>query len=280
MEGRTIIVGDHTGSIKAIVPQVNFLCNGGSSLSVINIIPRHDKFLAFRVNGSIEEFSLDGTFTTIKEPSTKIIGGSDFEGKELLVFPNGTFEFSSITTQSGISECKGFDLNLSSLSLCGKSNAEIWDINTAKLVWKARTKLPREEVFDTKCKLSENLLYTTTTKNEVKMHDIRTGKKPTRYIRLNPEGHIYDFPISSLNVTEDLIFVGDSIGHVYKLNQKFEVLGKTKGRSVGSIQCICVKENEIYSGGLDRRLMVHDIPSMKLLHKQYLWQKITSILVL
>ena len=128
--------------------------------------------------------------------------------------------------------------------------------------------------------MTDRGLYIATTKNEVKYYDFQNGKKPSRYIKLNPEGHIYDFPISSLIVSNNYIYAGDSIGHIYKLNSELKILGKTKGRSVGAINSIYAKENELYSCGLDRRLMIHDANSLKLLHKQYLWQKLTKVFVI
>ena len=277
MEERTIIVGDHTGTIKVLTPQLSSLCSASSA--VLNIIPRNDKFLAVRVNGTIDEFDLTGNLLTLREGKQKIIDGAVSNDRELVTYPDGTFEIEDNKTKSGISECKGISVYNELIALCGRSTSEIWDINTAQLKWKAWTRVPREEVFDTKCIFEKNLLYVATSKNEIKIHDTRTGKKPSAYIRLNPEGHIYDFPISSLYLREDSILAGDSIGHIYKMSKSFKILGKTKGRSVGAIQSIHSKEDEIYSCGLDRRIMVHDVNSMKLIHKQYLWQKLTKILV-
>lgn len=278
MEGRTIIVGDHTGVIKVLNPQITSIGKPGPGLSVLSIIPKEDKYLAIRQNGNVDQFDLDGNFESIKTGSKKILDGREIDNKIIVAYADGSFECDK-TLKSGIPLCRGISACDNFFAFCGNSNSEIWDVNSEKLAWKARTIKPKEEVFDAKCVLFNSFLYVGTINNEIKVYDTRTMKKPSMVLRLNPKGHIYDYPISALFVNNENVFAGDSIGHVYKLNSAFNLLGKTKGRSVGAIQSIFVKENELYSCGLDRRLMVHDANTLKLLNKQYLWQKLNTVVV-
>jgi WD40 repeat protein len=279
MEGKSILVGDHTGLIKFFNPKLTILGSSGPDRSVLNLLTKDEAFYAIRLNGVIEEFDLNNNFKQLRPASKKILDGALIDDKFLIAYKDGHYELETQSCKTGMSSCRGISSNQNLLSLCGDSKAEIWDINTNKLYWKCKTPKAVEEVHDSKCLLKGNYLYTATINNEIKLYDTRTGKKPSLYTRLNPEGHIYNYPISAIFIDDGLIYVGDAIGHVYKLDGALKVLGKTKGRSVGAIQSIFVKENLLYSCGLDRRLMIHDAKSMKLIDKQYLWQKLTKVIV-
>ena len=129
-----MIVGDHNGVIKILTPEIKSFGNPGENLSILNILNRNDKFLAFRVNGTIEEFDCNGNFIEIKRGTRKIIDGTDANGKEVVAFLDGSFEIDSTILKSSISNCKGISYYNNSLALCGNSNSEIWDINSSKIM--------------------------------------------------------------------------------------------------------------------------------------------------
>lgn len=279
MESRTIILGDHTGSIKVLDPEIHNLGPTGQGLGIINIIPSEEGFYAFRSLGSVDRFTLEGTFTSVHDSSKKIIDGAIYNNSIILAYPNGEFGFNNHIYKTAIQECSGISNLDENLALCGDNNAEVWDLNKQSLKWKAWTFKPKDPVFDSKCWIDDRKFYVATTKNEVRIHDFR-AKKPQGIIMLNKEGHGCNLPISCLYVFEDNLYVGDVAGHMYKLNKELKILGKTKIRSVGALQSIYCKESNVYSCGLDRRLMIHDCGSLKLVEKKYLWQKLTKVIVL
>jgi hypothetical protein len=145
--------------------------------------------------------------------------------------------------------------------------------------WKGWTLKPREEVYDNQCWLQENLALTITANNEIMKFDFRAGKKPKIVEQLNKPGTTFFYPLQSIFCVEGFVLVGDNAGQVYKLDQQLKVLGKTKGRSTGTVLSIASGMGKVFSCGMDRRLMVHDFNSLNLVDKKYLWQKLTKVIV-
>lgn len=180
-------------------------------------------------------------------------------------------------------EPRDFDVFETKLGVCGKGGvAEIFDLNTSSSLWKARPQERHENTLDLSCLLKNHELIVGTGNNEIKIYDIRAARKAVKVQRLNPKDLSCDYAINTLSFSDnkEYMYAGDTIGHVYKINMQLVIIGKTKGRSVGSIRAIQESSGFLYSCGLDRNLRIHELGSLQLAEKKYLWQKLNSILVM
>ena len=278
MDTARILVGDHTGIIKIIDPNIRQLGSAGKHKLVLNIHIKNDVFLSVHENGLISEFDDSGQFQTLREPSGKILDAYPINDSICVTFHNGSIELNTSLLQTRQTTCHGTSILLQDLALCGTTPVELWDLEKQKEKWKAWTLKPKEEVSDNKCWLKGSEILTITGNNEIFMFDIRAGKKPRRVSQLNKPGQTFFYPLQTIFNSEEYLFVGDTVGNVYKVDNDLKVLGKTKGRSTGSVLSVFEKSGKLYSCGLDRRLMIHDVKTMNLLDRKYLWQKLTKVI--
>jgi hypothetical protein len=278
MDTSRILVGDHTGIIKIIDPNIRQLGSPGKHKLVLNIHTKDEVFWSVHENGLISEFDDSGQFNTLREPSGKILDAYPINNSICVIFHNGTIELDTSLLQTRQTNCHGGSILLQDLALCGTTPVELWDLERQKEKWKGWTLKPKEEVQDNKCWLKGSEIITITGNNEIFMFDIRAGKKPRRVSQLNKPGQTFFYPLQTIFNSEEFLFVGDTVGNVYKVDNDLKVLGKTKGRSTGSVLSIFEKSGILYSCGLDRRLMIHDVKTMNLLDRKYLWQKLTKVI--
>lgn len=279
MDTVRVLVGDHTGMIKIIDPDVRQLGSPGKHKQVLNILPKDEVFWVIHENGLISEFDDSGQFNTLREATGKILDAFSMADSIGVVFHDGSIELGSNVLRTRQNACHGISNCLQDLALCGTTPVELWDLEKSKEKWKGWTLKPREEVNDNKCLLKSSQILTITSNNEIFMFDTRSGKKPQKVSQLNKPGQTFFYPLQTIFSENELIFVGDTVGNVYKVNQDLTVLGKTKGRSTGSVLSIFEKNRKLYSCGLDRRLMIHDANTMNLIDKKYLWQRLTKVIV-
>lgn len=280
MESYKVLVGDHTGMIKIVDSDIKAIGSPGKHKGILNIQQIEDVFWCIHEDGSIQEFDETGLFSSIRAPSEKIVDGCSVLNQPCVAYHNGNIDISGRTAVTQQTQCLGLSSYSNTLSLCGTSPIEVWDLATLQQKWKAWTLKPRDPVHDNKCHIKENLITTITANNEVVLFDMRSSKKPRKISQLNKPGSTFFYPLETLCVNEDLVFVGDSVGQVYKLDSDFKVLGKTKVRSCGAIMSIASKNDKLWSCGMDRRLMVHDVKTMNLIDKKYLWQKLRKVVVI
>lgn len=178
------------------------------------------------------------------------------------------------------------------LAAIGSKNTtvQVYDIPQCKQVWQAKnlkktgdganSELP---IYDTKCQwLGEGLLATCTAFNEVRVYDIRTGKKPVRNTQLNKDSENCYYPLYAITSSRDsrYIFTGDSIGHIYKLDLgDLRILGKARDVNVGAVRDLQCTDTLLVSCGLDRYVKVYSQETMELMDRALLWQKLNVMLV-
>jgi hypothetical protein len=281
MEGKRIFLGDHTGLVKLLSPEVSIFGSAGKGLGIINLVHNSSGLLVFRESGKADRLSVaEGSFEELRPGHSKIVEGLEFADELLLVYPDGTFALGDQRTQTSISACTGAFAFENTAAFCGNANCELWDLEQRTVKWTAWTTLPKETVNDTKCRVVRDIVYTVTENNELRLFDIRAGKKPRKNIQINKKGTTHCCALSALWVGENQgVFVGDAIGSVYSFDNQMRVLAKSKGRGVGAVTSIDVDDNNVYSCGLDRALMVYDREHMRIKLKKYLWQKLNKVVV-
>ena len=260
--------------------QIKTFGNSERGASVVFLHKGSDQILVGRKNCKVESLDpVKETFTEVM-PQTKLelAFGGVWEEEVVRGFSNGFVEVGSGKFKSGVKEMKAVAFK-EKLAVCGKDVPEVRDANL-NTVWRGRTLKREETIFETDCEwLDPCCLVTCDTFNTLKIYDIRAGKKPTSTKTFNDKHSTCYFSFTKLSVGSEYLCVGDAIGHIYKVDLSLGLLGKTKGRSVGAIKALETSDSGVYSAGLDRTLRVHS-PSLDLLHKTYLWQKVTSLIVL
>ncbi|CAG9318239.1 unnamed protein product [Blepharisma stoltei] len=287
MQYPVVAVGDDTGLIKFIDHNgdIKHIGTQERGESVKSISRYQDKILVARKNGKIQTLDLEGNFTDIQTPTkSELVKTKVLDELVISMYTNKSIKIGDEEIKTNYNEARDFSIFDNFLGTCGKGDVVgIYDFTTKQSVWKARPQERHENVVDMACILRDNKdFFVATAHNEMKLYDIRAQRKAVKVQRLNPKDLSCDYAINTLALSEDreFVYAGDTVGHIYKINTQLTTIGKTKGRSVGSIRSIEENDGMLYSCGLDRYLRIHNSRALDLIEKHYLWQKLNALLVI
>jgi WD40 repeat protein len=162
---------------------------------------------------------------------------------------------------------------------------QAYDLTTQQPTWKAwvlSIANIREKVNDLRCVFSTPQSVTVTTAyNQIRSYDLRAGRKPVKSTQLNTPGTQYALALVSLHLSPSCdYFVGDTVGHVYKLNADLQLLRKVKDKGNGAVRDVSSNGELMFTASLDRSLRVYDYDTLELQRKVQLWQKLNCLALL
>lgn len=298
-----MIIGDETGLVKCKShPVLNFQEKNSVRSYGEQAMGKNVRTLLFDEEGCVVVGRKSGEVDVINDQSKQMrqllpplreemVGMVVCEGKVARLLKSGKVMVEQSTFKAD-GNLPSHIVSKGSLAAIGSKNmtAQIYDIPQCKQVWKAKnlkktgdslnSELP---VYDTKCHwLGENLLATCTAFNEVRIYDIRTGKRPVRHSQLNRDTDNSYYPLYAITSSPDsrFIFTGDSIGHIYKLDiGDLRMVGKIKEVNVGAVRDLQCTGTMLVSCGLDRYVKAYGQETLELQDRALLWQKLNVMLV-
>lgn len=208
---------------------------------------------------------------------------SYYSGSVVKLFKNSIVEFGSSPIRIESSKPNYLAVSQGVCAVASKDfPLQAYDLATEQSVFKAwvlSIENIREKVNDIRCAfIDPQTVVVSTAYNQVRTYDIRAGRKPVKTSQLNKPGTQYCLALISMHLAANShIFVGDTVGHVYKLNDDLQTVKKVKDRGNGAVRDITTNEEFLFTASLDRSLRVYDYETLELQRKVQLWQKLNCL---
>mmetsp|Transcript_16663 Transcript_16663/g.29955 ORF Transcript_16663/g.29955 Transcript_16663/m.29955 type:complete len:306 (+) Transcript_16663:29-946(+) len=288
----TVLVGDDSGLVKSLEPgddeEIKVKVYGEQQANTAVralIVDPEGTVIVGRKLGQVDKLSLETEqFEALNAPqASEMLSMSYWDGKTVKLYKNSHIEVGSSTFRVENSKPRFAAVSSGNCAVAGKDfPLQTYDLTTQQATWKAwilSIENIREKVNDLRCVYADpQKIVVTTAFNHVRLYDVRAGRKPVKNTQLNTAGTQYCLGLISLHqAPSSHYFVGDTVGHVYKLNEDFQILKKVKDKGNGAVRDIISNEELLFTASLDRSLRVYDSDTLELQRKVQLWQKLNCL---